>query len=172
MYRWKTWSRTPGAPRRKCPWGVLSNIYRPKFFLIFPHKPNIYTGTNKAFTKGIPSGLQYLAAAPSSVTILTHGKYQRAEKKLTKAEKTYSFKTEMGYENNRNPLILFMVTPRVLPIYPCCFIRIISNQNHYEFYPSKRHTKPIILWQSGRFFWPFKMWHQSMDTGRCPHLLT
>jgi len=42
----------------------------------------------------------------------------------------------------------YLVIPEVLPIYPCCYIRIKRYCKYYEFYPSKRHKKPTAILKS------------------------
>jgi len=41
-----------------------------------------------------------------------------------------------------------LVIPQVLPIYPCCYIRIKKYCKYYEFYPTKRHKKPTDILKS------------------------
>ena len=38
-----------------------------------------------------------------------------------------------------------VASPRVLPVYPSFYLRLIKQHKYVEFYPSKRHRKPMLV---------------------------
>jgi hypothetical protein len=38
-----------------------------------------------------------------------------------------------------------VASPRVLPVYPSFYLKLRQHFDFVEFYPSKRHRKPILL---------------------------
>jgi hypothetical protein len=50
-----------------------------------------------------------------------------------------------GLSNSPKSLILLMASPRVLPVYPSFYLRLIEQHNYVEFYSSRRHRKPMLV---------------------------
>jgi hypothetical protein len=54
---------------------------------------------------------------------------------------------QAAFMKRRNALFL-LASPKKLLIYPSCYIRIKNYCKYYEFYPTKRHRKPSVLFKS------------------------
>ena len=50
-----------------------------------------------------------------------------------------------GLSNTPKSLISLMASPRVLPVYPSCYLRLREHHNYVEFSPSRRHRKPVLV---------------------------
>lgn len=44
--------------------------------------------------------------------------------------------------------MILVASPKVIPLYPCCYLRIKRYCYYYEFYPTKRHKKPTVITKS------------------------
>jgi hypothetical protein len=65
--------------------------------------------------------------------------------KGSRARLAKSIRNKKGQlEKPIDPLIS-MASPRVLPVYPSFYLRLRKHYNFIEFYPSKRHRKPMLL---------------------------